>query len=242
MNRGAGPPGEPLRSPPKAMVLTKSRAVLRGTASVASPHSTMSTGALVLSGGASSRFGGFPKALLSTGERSGVRRIVEICLAQQLDPVMVVLGPHRGPVAHELRDLPVEIVDATDWWEGRTASVQAGLRALPDGRDVLFWPVDHPFVASATVEILRRVSDTDLLGVWFLPTFHGHGGHPVLWRSSVRADILDLRPDAPVRSLLPEFGPQVRRVEVDDPGVVAHVDTPETYQAALDAWRARGGV
>ena len=153
--------------------------------------------------------------------------------------MVVVVGPHRGAVAHELRGLPVELVDSEHWMDGRTASVQAGLAAIPPDRDVLFWPVDHPFVRARTVDALLSARETDLLGVWFIPTFEGRGGHPVLWRPSVRGDIFDLRPDAPLRALLPEFGPQVRRVAVDDPGVVANVDTPEQFQAAATGWTDR---
>jgi len=200
----------------------------------------MTTAALLLSAGESSRFGGLPKALLSAGERSAVRRLAEVALFESLDPVVVVVGAHPGPIAHELRGLSVEIVEAEQWYEGRTASVQAGLMALPADRDILFWPVDHPFVAARTVEALTSLLERDALGVWFIPTYQGHGGHPVVWRSTVRRDVLELRADAPIRSLLPEFGPQVRRVPVDDPGVLANVDTPETYRVALDDWRSRG--
>jgi molybdenum cofactor cytidylyltransferase len=200
----------------------------------------MSLGALVLSGGESSRFGGYPKALLSVGDRSGVRRIVELCLAEGCDPVLVVVGAHAGPITHELRGTDARVVAAEDWWQGRTASIQAGLRAMPEDRDVLFWPVDHPFVSAKTVEVLRRVTESDLMGVWFIPTNRERGGHPVLWRAFVRRDILDLRPDAPLRSLLPEFGPQVRHVEVDDPMIVANVDTPAAYDAARAQFRDRG--
>jgi len=197
------------------------------------------TAALVLSGGESSRFGGVPKALLSTGDRSAVRRIAEICLEAGFDPVVVVVGPHRWAVANEVRGLGVELVDSREWFEGRTASVQSGLNALPPGLDVLLWPVDHPFVRTSTVDLLTSVRDSDALGVWFIPAFEGRGGHPVLWRESVRKEILELRPDAPIRSLIPEFGPQVRRVPVEDPGVVANVDTPDRYRAAFDEWQAR---
>ena len=199
----------------------------------------MTTAALILSAGESSRFGGQPKALLRTGENSAVRRLAEISLAQGLDPVVVVVGAHRFPIAHELRGLDVEIADAPDWYEGRTASVQAGLGVLPADRDVLFWPVDHPFVSPRTVSALTMLLERDTLGVWFIPTYQGHGGHPVTWRSVVRRDLLELRPDAPIRSLLPEFGPQVRRLPVDDPGVIANVDTPEAYRAAHDDWLSR---
>jgi len=200
------------------------------------------TAALILSAGASQRFGGTPKALLSVSGQSGIRRMVEICLADGFSPVAVVVGAHRGPIAHELRGLEVELIDAEHWTEGRTASVQAGLSELPPGQDVLFWPVDHPFVAPRSVDALLAARESDQIGVWFIPTYQGRGGHPVLWRPAVRNDIFDLRPDAPIRSLLPEFGPQVRRVAVDDPGVVANVDTPSDYEEASRLWTVREGL
>jgi molybdenum cofactor cytidylyltransferase len=203
--------------------------------------SSMTTSAILLSGGASQRFGGFPKALLSTGEKTAVRRLAEVCLAGGFDPVVVVTGTHHLQIAHEVRGLDVEVVEAKDWYEGRTASVQAGLRAIPEDRDILLWPVDHPFVDPRTLETLEAVRGTDQMALWFIPTYHGRGGHPVLWRPSLRTDLLDLRSDAPLRSLLPEFGPQVRHVDVEDAGVVANVDTPEAYRAAYDDWRSQGG-
>lgn len=200
----------------------------------------MTDAALILAAGESSRFEGYPKALLTAGRRSAVRRLAEIAIEQRFDPVVVVIGAHRAPIVHEVRHLPVEVVEADQWYEGRTASIQAGLSTLPENRNVLFWPIDHPFVSPRTVGRLVALLATDPLAVWFIPTYGGQGGHPVLWRSSVRADILDLRPDAPVRSLLPEFGPQVRRVAVDDPGVVANVDTPDAYRDAYDIWLSAG--
>ncbi len=187
----------------------------------------MGTAALLLSDGEPGRFGGVPKALTPLGGSTAVRRVAEVCLSRGFDPIVVVVGPHRGPVARELRGLPVTLVDSELWYEGRTASVKAGLEATPADRDVLFWPVEHPFATAPTVDLLGDVRDRDALAVWFIPTYGGRDGHPVLWRSSIRADILDLRNDAPLRSLLPEFGIQVRRVAVDDAGVVADVDTPE---------------
>ncbi|HYB78310.1 MAG TPA: nucleotidyltransferase family protein [Thermoplasmata archaeon] len=202
----------------------------------------MATAALLLSGGESNRFGGTPKALMPVGGRPAVRRLAEICLDRGLDPVVVVVGPHRGPIAHELRETGVTLVDSELWYEGRTASIHSGLEAIPTDRDVLFWPVDHPFVLESTIDALLAAPSTDALAVWFIPTHEGHGGHPVYWRSSVRGDILDLRSDAPLRSLLPEFGVQVRRIAVNDPGVVTNVDTPEEYRTALEEWASRSQV
>lgn len=202
----------------------------------------MGRAALLLSGGESSRFGGLPKALMPVGGMPAVRRMAELCLVRDYDPVTIVVGPHRGPVSHELRDLPVSLVDSERWYEGRTASVQSGLEAIPSDRDVLFWPVDHPFVDSSTLSALERAQEADALAVWLIPTYQGHGGHPVLWKSSVRRDIMDLRTDAPLRSLLPEFGVQVLRVPVGDAGVVTNVDTPEEYRTASEEWESRPQV
>jgi molybdenum cofactor cytidylyltransferase len=199
----------------------------------------MSTSAILLSGGASSRFGGYPKALVSAGERSAIRRMAEVCLMRGYSPVLVVVGPHHGPISTELRGLAVDLIDSEEWFLGRTASIQSGLRAVPAGHDVLLWPVDHPFVSTRTLDRLEAVRDSDALGIWFVPTYHGAGGHPVLWKEPVRSEVLELRPDAPLRALIPELGPQVRRCEVDDPGVVSNIDTPEQYREAFDAWLVR---
>lgn len=166
--------------------------------------------------------------------------MAEAAISLHLDPILVVTGPHGSQIAREVRHLPVQTVESPRWFEGRTASVQAGLAALEADHDAVLWPVDHPFVAVSTAARLLRARDADQMAVWFIPTFEGRGGHPVLWRSTIRADILDLRPDAPLRSLLPEFGPQVSRIPVDDPGVVANVDSPEEYRAAAMAWERRG--
>jgi molybdenum cofactor cytidylyltransferase len=165
--------------------------------------------------------------------------MAEVSLDRGYDPVVVVVGPHHRVISDELREVPVHLVDSEQWFEGRTASVQSGLRALPAGRDVLLWPVDHPFVSARTLEWLEAARDSDMMGLWFVPTYRGQGGHPVLWKDRVRTDVLELRPDAPIRALMPELGPQVRRVAVDDPGILESIDTPEEYRNSFDAWLAR---
>jgi len=73
------------------------------------------------------------------------------------------------------------------------------------------------------------------MAVWVLPEFRGHGGHPVILAPPTRASIFELGPDQPLRDLLPRFGPQVRRVPVEDAGVVANLNTWEEYAAARAA-------
>lgn len=195
--------------------------------------------ALLLSGGASTRLHGRPKATLTVGTRPAIRRMAEIALDEELFPVIAVGGLHTDAVVRVLSGLPVPVVRAERWAEGRTASIQAGLAAVPPGHDLLLWPVDHPFVESRTVHRLLRASESDALGSWFAPTSAGHGGHPVLIRRSVLPSIAALAPREPLRTLLPGLGPQLVRVPVDDPAVAEKIDTWESYVSAHRAWKER---
>jgi molybdenum cofactor cytidylyltransferase len=200
------------------------------------------TAALVLSAGASSRLEGLPKALLSVGTETAIRRTVRISREVGCPTVAVVVGAHAAEIRRELHDERVLWVDHPDWELGRTGSIQAGLGPLLElERDLLLWPVDHPFVDAKSVLSLAERAERDTMGLWFIPTFNGHGGHPVLLRKPVLPKILHLRPDAPLRSLLPEFGPQVVRVPVEDPGVTEKVTTMDSYRGALVQWQGRGG-
>jgi len=180
------------------------------------------TAALLLGLDESSRFGGPSRALLPIAGSTAVGRLVDLCVSRELEPVAVVVGPHHGPIARELRRRPMVLVESDRWYEGSTASVQTGFQAIPPDRDVLFWPIEHPYASGSTVDALLRARDEDALAVWFVPTYEGREGYPLLWRAQVRAAVLDLRPDAPLGSLVPEFGVQVRRVGVEDPGVVTN--------------------
>jgi CTP:molybdopterin cytidylyltransferase MocA len=153
---------------------------------------------------------------------------------------VAVAGPHIRKLQVALAELGVAVVENPDWAGGRTGSIQVALDAVGDVDGALLWPVDHPFVTTATIETLRRDVEADPLAVWVVPTFEARGGHPVLLRRPTFAAIHELRSDAPLRSLLPSFGPQVRRVPVNDPGVLENVDDPESFAAALARYRAAG--
>lgn len=193
--------------------------------------------AVVLAAGASNRFGGFPKACLSVGQETAVRRIVRLCHDEGVAPVVVVSGLHDPEIRRSLVGAPATVVRNANWAEGRTGSLNVGLEAVGPGSDVLIWPVDHPFVAPSTVERLDVLRTHDALALWFVPMHGGRGGHPILLREEALPAVRELPSRAPLRQLLAAFGPQVRRVPVGDPGVVANVDDRESFYYALEQWR-----
>jgi molybdenum cofactor cytidylyltransferase len=183
---------------------------------------------LILAAGASTRFAGRPKALLDIAGEPAVVRLVRISREEGFVP-RVVVGVHSAEIRAALPSpLPV-VVENTEWARGRTGSIQKGLEELADGTSVLLWPVDHPFVQAMTLRRLCTAADNDAMGVWFIPTFEGLGGHPVFLKPAALPRLLSLGPAVPLRTLLPGFGPQVVRVPVEDPGVRANVDTMQDY-------------
>ncbi len=192
---------------------------------------------LILSAGASVRWGGAPKALLPVGAERALARIARLLGEAGVTRRRVVVGA----AATEIRaGTPEPIRSSLEWiehpaWErGRTGSIQAGLAGLLE-EGVVLWPVDHPFVAPPTLPRLLAAAEHDDLATWVLPEYGGRGGHPVVLKPPTLRRIAGLEPAAPLSRLLPELGVQVRRVPVDDPGVVINLNTPEEYWTARRA-------
>jgi molybdenum cofactor cytidylyltransferase len=194
---------------------------------------------VVLAAGASRRMGGYPKATVRIGAEASIARIARLAREAELDPVVVVLGPHAEATRAHLEDTPVSVVENSRWADGRTGSLQTGLESLDPERSVVVWPVDHPFVESSTVLEVGRVAARDALALWVIPTYQGRGGHPIILRPPVLSLVRQMGRSEPLRNLIPHFGPQVRRLAVDDPGVTATVDTWPEYDHHVAAWRSR---
>ncbi len=188
--------------------------------------------AVVLAAGASTRMAGRPKALLDVGGELAVNRLVRLCREEGFEP-RVVVGRHGTEIRSALSEPVPEVVENPDWARGRTGSVQRGLEGLSPRTSVLVWPVDHPFVQAMTLRRLCTAAEHDAMGVWFLPTFEGAGGHPILVQPLAVDAIRGLEPDTPLRVLIARLGPQVVRVPCDDPGVCANIDTDDAYRQYL---------
>ncbi|WP_309649618.1 nucleotidyltransferase family protein [Nocardioides sp.] len=144
----------------------------------------MSVEGVLLAAGAGSRMG-MPKALVHDDDGgSWLAHGVETLVDGGCDRVTVVLGASADEAVRLLDGLGVDVVIASDWAEGMSASLRAGLRALPDDGEVaVVLLVDLPDV---TAEVVRRVvaaaTDPAALPCAALRRagFDGRPGHPVL--------------------------------------------------------------
>lgn len=132
----------------------------------------------------------------------------------------------------------IQVIDTPDWQKGQSFSVAAGLKALPPDMDgALFLLGDQPLVTVQTIHYLVSAFQTS--DHWILaPCFNGQRGNPVLVASPLFDRLAQPAGDAGARVLFKEFRHRMRCLEVDDPGVLRDVDTPEDYAALVREQKA----
>lgn len=172
-----------------------------------------------MAAGASTRMGS-PKALLPVQGEPAIVRVARTLKQAGCDPVIAVVGAEAEKIIAVLPP-DVQVVKNPQWAKGRSTSVKAALKALP-GQDMLFWPVDHPAVALATLQAL--MADTGAVRV---PVFNDRRGHPVLFEKGLSKELASLGDDAPLHDVVHGDPSRVNEVFVEDPGILLNVDRPE---------------
>jgi molybdenum cofactor cytidylyltransferase len=192
---------------------------------------------LLLAGGRSSRMGR-PKALLPLGRETFLARTLRTLEAGGIDDIVIVTGLHDAEIRQARQDVPLvagtRVVFNPAHESGQLSSLVAGLDALAPHHPeaILVALVDQPLVRASTVVHLVAEFHRAPAPV-VRPVFEGRRGHPVLFAQETFALLRAAPPDEGARAVVRALGEQVRDVEVDDPGVVLDVDTPEDYERAL---------
>ena len=162
-----------------------------------------------------------------------VAHVTAVVVALRLGQVLVVTGARAGAVAKALADLPVDIIVNDSWAEGLSSSIRAGLRALhPDLQAVLLVLADQPALTTDLLQSLisrYRATGAPIVA----PVYRGQRGNPVLFDRALFPELLAVRGDRGGRALLDRYREQVELAAVDDPAVIADVDSPEDYRGML---------
>jgi CTP:molybdopterin cytidylyltransferase MocA len=189
---------------------------------------------IVLAAGRSERMGTL-KPLLPCGRTNFLGAVLDTLAASGVDDVRVILG-HGAQEVRSATALREELFRYNpDHAAGMLTSVQCGIRSLPRGtRGFLIWPVDHPLVTAETVDsLLLELSRGEPAVV--LPVHHGRRGHPVLFAADLAMELMEAPASEGARAVVRAHRRDRIEVEVDDPGVVTDIDTPEAYAAAFGA-------
>jgi molybdenum cofactor cytidylyltransferase len=144
-----------------------------------------------------------------------------------------VTGLHHQQIAASLVGESVTVLHNPAHDSGQLSSLVHGLRwgfAQTAGRWVMSTLVDVPAVRAATARILADAAiSSDFRAI--RPLHAGRHGHPVIWRRDVLPLLEAADPTQGARAVMRALAAAsaVLDVPIDDPGVLADIDTPEDY-------------
>ncbi len=196
----------------------------------AAPRSAPTIAGVVLAAGRSRRMAPHNKLLVAdkTGKPM-ISRVVDNVLSSNARPVLVVLGHQAEQVENTLGGRPVRYVHAQDYAEGLSASLKAGIAAVPeDCAAALVCLGDMPLVTGRMIDRLLAAYDPDEGRLIVLPTFRGKQGNPMLWDRRFFAEILAITGDSGARFLVGKHVESVAEVEMADDAVLRDFDTTES--------------
>ncbi len=170
---------------------------------------------------------GRQKLLLPWAGRTVIEHIIDELNASLVDRVRVVASDYFDELRARLQGEAVEVLMNPAADEGMLSSVRVGISEPPgDGFMVVLG--DQPSLSSKLVDGLIRCWEKHPQSI-VRPKYEGLHGHPVLIPSEFRKHVLERYDEMGLKGLLREFPDRVRNWEINDPGVIRDIDTPEDY-------------
>ncbi len=186
--------------------------------------------AIVLAGGAGSRFGGDK---LIAPWRGGVLidGALRAAFAAPVRTVTVVTGANDrvADIAHAFAERAGEhsrlnLVHCPDYAEGMSRTLRAGIAALPsDASGAFVFLGDMPLIPPAILPALAAKLQGGASAA--APFYKGQRGHPVLFSRDTFPALLSLGGDQGAREVLQSLGAKLGLVATLEAGVVVDIDT-----------------
>jgi molybdenum cofactor cytidylyltransferase len=186
---------------------------------------------LVLGAGGSKRLGR-PKQLLPYGDGTLLGHVIGTARACGFDQTIVAIGGSADEVRAGVDLDGADVVVNDAYGAGCSSSIAAALGVVDPRCDALVLMLgDQPGVTAETVaKLLAGRGDAPLA----VCRYDDGKGHPIAFARSVFPALAELHGDRGVWRLLDQRSAEAVEVRIEGP-VPRDVDTPEDYQAVLDA-------
>ncbi|AFQ43195.1 DVU_1551 family NTP transferase [Desulfosporosinus meridiei] len=189
--------------------------------------------AIIVAAGYSFRMKRF-KPLLSLGEDTVLEKAVESFVKGGIRDIRVVVGHRANEMYPILEKIEVQTVVNPNFSEGMFSSVRAGVESLPsEAKGFFLLPVDNPIIRPDSIKKLESAFMTTRFGIIY-PTYQGTRGHPPLISCRYGKKVMFWDKPGGMKALLEQYEQDALEVEVEDPGILLDMDTPEDYQQMLN--------
>lgn len=176
---------------------------------------------------------GRQKLLLPYAGSTVVGHIVDELIKCPLEQIVVVTGADGPAVVRALDGRGVRLVSNPDPEGQMLSSVRCGLAAAPEGCEAVLLALgDQPGIRREVVERLIGAREESGRGI-VVPFYEGHRGHPFLFSTRYREEIMRGHDESGMRGFLDAHEGDLLRVDVEDGSVLQDIDYPEDYQKAL---------
>jgi molybdenum cofactor cytidylyltransferase len=182
----------------------------------------LSLACIVLAAGNSTRFG-HDKRQVRNNEGQTLLGLTLKSIPSYFKQRLLVLHKGDEAIAAE-QDASWQIVYAEFAEHGMGYSIAAAVAHIADCSAVVIALADMPLVSPATFTALAKAARPDRIVV---PFFEDQRGNPVVIGSDFFAKLAELKGDRGARQLMQQHPELVVRLDVDDPGVLRDIDTPE---------------
>lgn len=178
---------------------------------------------ILLAAGASRRFGSH-KLFAPLADGAPLAMASARCLVGVLAESIAVVRPEDVKLAALLKGQGLSIVECAQAEQGMGYSLAAGIAATRTADAWLIMLADMPYIQESTIRRLAKLLDSgvDLIA----PFYQGQRGHPVGFAAKFGPELLALHGDAGAREILSRHAALLKSLDVDDPGILADVDTP----------------
>jgi molybdenum cofactor cytidylyltransferase len=200
--------------------------------------------AVVLAAGMSRRMG-TPKQLLRLAGETILERTLKNVQDSQVSEIVLVLGFAADSVKKEIftdrgKMDRIKIVHNKDYQQGMGTSLRTGLAAVDaKANAALIVLADQPFVSPETLDQLIACHQESKPQI-IIPIYKGFRGNPVLLDRSVFAELQSLTGDVGCRAIFGSHTGDIRKLAVEDIGILLDIDSQEEYQKLGKAYAAKG--
>ncbi len=215
-------------------------------------NGSVSTAAIILAAGSSSRMGsGRHKLLLPLDNRPVLVHVIDATLASQARPIIVVLGHQseqvRSHIKHYTNYEGIAIIENVHYQQGMSSSLHMGIQTLLAygyKNDHLSYQTDsalvvlgdQPLITPKIIDALIRAYQATGK-VIVAPLYKGKRGNPVLFDKSLFPELIEVTGDEGGRTVLERHRHEVKLIEIGDALANYDVDTWEAYEQVVEVWK-----